>query len=213
MGGTSLGIFKKWFKKSEVSEEIKEQVEPISENKQEDKTDEKTQEGLKELKVEANKIVAMESHTMLLTYENFMQGITLSNVNRISYFMDLLARSKDYISDTSRAEVEQCLKEYFDVIEHLQRLKEEVSLFKQREKLLRKQINEYTQVVNQINKKKLSKEEFEKVKAVISPKIDAINKERNKFLEEERKMDEKIEELRNKGDEVFFKCKKLAKNL
>lgn len=219
-----MGIFSKVFKKKK-EEFIKEEVhnEGIQELlKEEEKAQELRQEvveekneSLEEVLTQAQVIRQLEIPVLPVNYENFLESGLVLKVPMMHKFTQTIVTYKEKLRDKDKMvnEAEELFNKVLMIDSQFNQLKEEVYNFRKKDQALRKKIMDYTQVVKQINEKKLQGEEFEKVKQALTPRIQAVNQERDMFLKEEQEINERLKLFNQQMIQTCKACQQLAEKI
>lgn len=210
-----MGIFSSLFKKRNAEEEQEEALHSKINAQWEEEQVEEEPEIPEVIKEQAAAVSQLILQPAPVSYENFLENNMLLKVPVVCQFTETIRRHQSckLPEDIKAQQVVGLCDQAEEMTRQLEELKATVQVFRQKDEKLRKQILDYTQVVKQVNEKKLQKEEFERIKQVLEPQIQKVNKSRELFLKEEKEINEKLQAFNQEMLRTCKACQEVAKKI
>lgn len=166
----------------------------------------------KQLQELCRKICSVVTFDNNSTYETVHQAQVMIGCSLIPHFLTQVETMNYFIQEAGvlPEEIKELKQSWLRLKEKQERVKTITDAFMEKDHTLREQILTYSEVVKQINEKKLKGAEFQKVKDSLSPKLEQLNQERETFLKEEQIVNGEINELLQEMGVEYDCIKKIA---
>lgn len=150
-----------------------------------------------------------------VTYESFFESEQIQHLEELRSFTSKVWNSEQVARQFPSlvAFTNQLGSSMEQIVPTLTALQEEVQQFRQKDVNLRTIIENYTKVITEINNKKLKDNEFQQVKEKLEPQLDAIKKQREDFLVQEKTINTKINVTIKELDKMYALGKEIATKL